>query len=346
MASLAIAHAQYRIYGHVPGLPDGMMYLDLRGTTIDSARVEKECFTLESKTALEAPEYIRIHHSNNNWGCFFWMGNDNIDFTTVNDLPVVKGSPTEDEYQDFRRTLQPVWDYGFRLKAQMKDVTKADSIMNIVNTVYRAKEDSAFVVFVKKHPSSYIALNHIYNKRGMDKMPYKDYKRYLDMLTPGAFKGRQWQTMCEWHEKDLALEPGHAMPEFSMNDLYGKRVSTADFKGAYVLLTLSNYGIKDYDADLLLRKRLYEEYHSKGLEMIDYSLARDTISVIKAPANLGLRWHFVTDLKAFDSPWLKEYAIDHITQNFLIDRNGIIIGRNLFGKDLEREINKLFAVDK
>ena len=68
----------------------------------------------------------------------------------------------------------------------------------------------------------------------------------------------------------------------------------------------------------------------------------ESVGVMKAPANMGLRWHFVTDLKGFYSPWLKEHGIDHITQNFLIDRNGMIIGRNLFGKDLEREINKLF----
>lgn len=319
-----------------------MMYLDMSGKTVDSAKVEKGCFTLESKTALEAPTYVFMTHSSNRWRCAFWMGNDNIDFTTVNDMPVIKGSKTQDEYEEFQRTLEPVWDYGKKLKAQMNDVAKADSIMRIVNTVYKAKEDSAFVVFIKNNPSSYIALNHIYNKRGMDKMPFKEYKRYLDMLTPGAFKGKQWEQMLKWHEQDLALEPGHEMPPFAMNDLYGKTIDLAAMKGKYVLFTISNYGIADYDDDLLLRKTLYDNYSQKGLEMVDYSLSPDVVGVMKAPANMGLRWHFVTDLKGFYSPWLKEHGIDHITQNFLIDRNGMIIGRNLFGKDLEREINKLF----
>lgn len=346
MASVAAAHAQYNIYGHVPGLPDGMMYLDMGGKAVDSAKVEKGCFTFEGKTRLEAPEYVQMHHSGRNWGCAFWMGNDNIDFTTVNDMPVIKGSKTQDEYDEFRQTLEPVWSYGLQLKAQMRDVAKSDSIMRIVNTVYRAKEDSAFVVFIKNNPSSYIALNHIYNKRGMDKMPFKEYKRYLDMLTPGAFKGKQWENMSEWYEHDLALEPGHEMPPFSMDDLYGKTISLTAMRGKCVLLTISNYGIMDYDADLLLRKRLYDKYADKGLEMVDYSLSQDIVGVMKAPANMGLRWHFVTDLKGFNGSWLKEHSIDHITQNFLIDRNGMIVGRNLFGNDLEREIDKLFSDDK
>ncbi|MGM9733580.1 MAG: DUF4369 domain-containing protein [Prevotella sp.] len=335
-------HAQYKIYGHVPDLPDGTMYLELSHEKKDSAKVENNCFTLESSTPLEAPSYVYMYHSNNNWRCFFWMGNDNIDFTTVNDMPVIKGSKTQDEYDEYRRTLEPVWEYGLLLKEQMKDVAKADSIMKIVETVYNAKNDSAFVSFLKKNPSSYIALNHIYNMRVMDKTPFKKYMEYANMLTPGAFKGKQWKTFCELREKDEVLEPGHPMPPFSMNDLYGKTIDIASMKGKYVLLTLSNYGVQDYDSDLRLRKRLYDKYAGKGLEMVDYSLSKDIVGVMKAPANMGLRWHFVTDFKSFDCPWLKEHAIDHITQNFLIDRNGMIIGRNLFGEELETEINNIF----
>lgn len=342
MASVAIAHAQYKINGNVPDLPDGTMYLEIRGKKVDSAKVERNCFTLVGKQELEAPEYVHMYHSNNNWRCFFWMGNDNIDFTTVNDMPVVKGSKTQDEYEEFQRTLEPVWNYGLQLKSQMKDIAKADSIMQIVETVYKEKEDSAFMVFARQNPSSYIALNHIYNKRAMDKYPFEKYSKMAEALTLDKFKGKQWRTFREMYEKDEALEPGHPMPAFEMNDLYGKSIDLAALKGKYVLFTISNYGIDDYNADLLLRKELYEKYSNQGLEMVDYSLSQDIIGVMKAPANMGLRWHFVTDLKGFSGSWLGEHAIDHITQNFLIDRNGTIVGRNLFGKDLEREINKLF----
>lgn len=336
------ANAQYVINGHVDDIPDGYMKLHLGQGREDSTKVTNGCFTFKG-SYLEAPEYVMMRHTNYNWGCAFWLGNDTVDFTTVNDMPVVKGSKTEDEYKEFRRTLQPVWDSCMELKKQMdKDVSKYDSLMQIVNTTYKAAEDSAFADFVRRYPSSQVALNNIFNMRGMDKVPYSKYSKFLAMLTPGAFKGRQWKEMCEYAEKDLALEPGHLFPEFAMDDVYGKRISTADFKGKYVLLTLSNYGVKDYDADLQRRKMLYEKYHSKGLEMIDYSLSRDLVNVIKAPANMGLRWHFVTDYKSFDCPWLKEHAIDHITQNFLIAPDGMIIGRNLFGEELETEINNIF----
>lgn len=343
IVSCALCRAQYRIYGHVPNLEAGTMYLEVSRGMKDSAKVENGCFTLESKTALDAPTYVCMHHSNNNWRCMFWMGNDNIDFTTVDDLPVIKGSKTNDEYQEYLHLMEPLWEEGRKLMQQAQDdVTKFDSIQHILDHVFQPKQDSLFMIFAKSHPASQITLNTIYNMRGMYKRPFREYKPFLDVLTPGAFKGRQWDTMCEWYEKDLVLEPGHPMPPFAMPDVYGKTIDVAKMKGKYVLLTLSNYGLKDYDSDLLLRKSLYEKYHVKGLEMVDYSLSSDLINVIKAPANFGLRWHFVTDYKGFDSPWFKEHAIDHVTQNFLIDPNGTIIGRNLFGEELEREIKKLF----
>ena len=107
-------------------------------------------------------------------------------------MPVVKGSKTQEEYEEYQRTLEPVWNYGLQLKSQMKDIAKADSIMQIVETVYKEKEDSAFMVFARKNPSSYIALNHIYNKRAMDKYPFEKYSKMAEALTLDKFKGRQW----------------------------------------------------------------------------------------------------------------------------------------------------------
>ncbi|MGM9713086.1 MAG: DUF4369 domain-containing protein [Prevotella sp.] len=342
IVSVAAAFAQYKIYGHVPDLEDGIMYLEVERGRVDSAKVENGCFNIENKEGMEATTYVHMRHSSNRWQCAFWMGNDNIDFTTVNDIPVIKGSKTQDEYNIYKQTLQPVWDYGLELKKQMNDVTKHDSLMNIVNTVYKVREDSVFMTFLKKYPKSYISLNHVYNMRVWNKYPYKRYIKFFNELDTTAFKGKQWLTMLELIEKDHAMEPGQPMPKFEMADLYGKSISLASFKGKCVLFTVSSYGVADYDADLMLRKQLYGKYASKGLDMVDYMLNEDIIDVMKGPANMGLRWHFVTDLKGFNGKWIGEHEIDHITQNFLIDRNGVIIGRNLFGDELEREINNLF----
>lgn len=341
MATTAV-HAQYTIKGDVKGLADGMMYVQYRGQNTDSAVVKDGKFEIAGDLHIKAPTYI--HLTNNvNWGVAFWMCNDNVVLTGNGENLEVAGSKTEDEYEAYQKFMTPTWDEGRAISAQMTDdVAKFDSLQNIINNVYRPKEDSVFLEFARQHPSSYITLNHIYNWRVLEKYRYERYMKGVNILTPGAFQGEQWETLQRFMTVDKALEPGQPCPALTLNDVYGKSVSLQSLKGKCVLLTISTYGIGDYNKDLVLRRDLYEKFHGYGLEMVDYQLCSDTLALIKAPANYGLKWHFVSDFKSWNNPWLKEHEIDHITQNFLIDRNGIIVGRQLFGEDLKREIEKLF----
>lgn len=259
------------------------------------------------------------------------------------DIDII-GSKTNDEYHEYCRVMEPVWTEGRKALGDMKkQASLSEKERQQIENAYHAKEDSVFMTFARRFPASYITLNHIYNKRGIDKYPFSVYSEMAKVFTPGAFEGDQWNTFMTLYNKDLALEPGHEFPSFSMNDVYGKQISLSDFKGKkYVLFTISSYGVSDYNADLKLRRELYGKYREKGLEMIDYLLAGDMINVLKPAANYDLKWHFVTDMKSWDNPWLKEHAIDHITQNFLIDKNGVIIAKNIFGDGLKREIDKLF----
>ncbi len=46
------------------------------------------------------------------------------------------------------------------------------------------------MVWARRNPSSYVAMNHIYNCRGINKYPLQRYAAMLDVLTPGAFEGQ------------------------------------------------------------------------------------------------------------------------------------------------------------
>jgi hypothetical protein len=50
-------------------------------------------------------------------------------------------------------------------------------------------------------------------------------------------------------------------------------------------------------------------------------------------------WH-VSDLKQWNSEAGQLYGINSIPMNFLLDKNGVIIAKNLRGADLEAEIDK------
>lgn len=337
------ASAQYSITGDIKGLDGQMIILNMHGHDTDSARIVGGHFELRNPTHLRGADYVTLATADQKWGGMFWMQNDDIVIKSDGQTASIKGSKTQDEYEDYQNTMNVVWDKMRALQALVyDDVNKADSVDHVINTVWKSKADSTFLAWASRHPSSYIALNHIYNWRVMEKYPFEKYAEAAKLLTPGAFEGEQWETFQHLLKTDAAMQPGQPFPELIKPDVYGHDFDVASLRGKYVLVTLSCFGISDYNNDLALRRELYERYHDQGLEMVDDLWAEQVTDVIKAPANYGLRWHFISDLKGWSTPWVRLHEIDHLTQNFLIGPDGIIIGRQLFGDDLRREIEKLF----
>ena len=343
-ASMALsAHAQYKITAHLDSIPDGVAYLQICGENVDSATVKDGNFVIVGKKPLKGVKYASIT-DNKTWGMALWLGNENVTLKSnpsKRDIDII-GGKTQDEYEEYRRVMAPIWDEGRKALDDASKQTSEEERQRIEDS-YHDKEDSVFMTFARRFPASYITVNHIYNKRVMDKYPFSKYSEMAKVFTPGAFEGEQWDTFMKIYNHDLELEPGRPFPAFSMNDVYGKNIDLADFKGKKVVLfTISNYVAPNYKDDFAVRRELYSKYRSKGLEMVDYSLAQEMVDVLKAVANYDLKWRFVTDLKGWRNPWLGAHEIDHITQNFLIDKNGVIIAKNVFGDDLKREIEKLF----
>ncbi|WP_163366786.1 peroxiredoxin family protein, partial [Klebsiella aerogenes] len=62
---------------------------------------------------------------------------------------------------------------------------------------------------------------------------------------------------------------------------------------------------------------------------------------IKAIHDDQLTWTHVSDLKFWDNDVAKQYGIQAIPQNYLIDTEGKIIGKNLRGEALQAKLNEL-----
>jgi thioredoxin-related protein len=54
-----------------------------------------------------------------------------------------------------------------------------------------------------------------------------------------------------------------------------------------------------------------------------------------------LTWIHVSDLKGWQNEAAKMYAVAAVPMNFLLDKNGKIIAKNLRGEDLEKKLAEL-----
>lgn len=89
---------------------------------------------------------------------------------------------------------------------------------------------------------------------------------------------------------------------------------------------------------------IYNEFHSKGLNIISVSLDTDAKDWKEAIANDKLTWTQVSNLKEMEENQIvSQYGVTLIPTTFLLDRSGKIVGVDLPHEELKAKIKALLA---
>ncbi len=131
---------------------------------------------------------------------------------------------------------------------------------------------------------------------------------------------------------------GEEFVDFTMKDENGQSKKLSDLKGKSLLLEFwaSWCGPCRKENPNLLQT--YKRFHPGGFEIFAVSLDNDKDSWIKAIQEDSLTWHHVSDLKGDANAASLIYGVGGIPDNFLIDKNGIIVARNLRGAELNKKL--------
>jgi thiol-disulfide isomerase/thioredoxin len=89
--------------------------------------------------------------------------------------------------------------------------------------------------------------------------------------------------------------------------------------------------------------KAYNKFNPKNFTVFGVSLDKEKDSWIKAIKNDNLSWPQVSDLQFWNNSAAVLYHVQGIPQNFLIDPNGKIVGKNLRGADLEAKLCELLG---
>ncbi len=79
---------------------------------------------------------------------------------------------------------------------------------------------------------------------------------------------------------------------------------------------------------------LYQQYHSKGFEIVSISVDDDEQNWKNAIEQDGLTWLQICDFKSWKGPLPKQFNITETPTTFLINQEGTIVGINLKGEAL------------
>jgi len=139
------------------------------------------------------------------------------------------------------------------------------------------------------------------------------------------------------------LAIGMPAPEISLPNPDGEIVTLSSLRGKYVMIDFWAAWCRPCRMENPNVVRLYKKYNPQGFEVFGVSLDRQREAWVKAIATDGLIWNQVSDLKFWNSEVTKLYDIKGIPLTYLIDREGIIIAKNLRGQSLEKKLEEIFG---
>ncbi|WP_250630659.1 TlpA disulfide reductase family protein [Rhodoflexus caldus] len=134
---------------------------------------------------------------------------------------------------------------------------------------------------------------------------------------------------------------GQPAPEIALNDPEGKEIRLSSLRGKYVLIDFWASWCGPCRRENPNVVRMYNRFKGKDFEIFGVSLDKERDQWLKAIKDDGLTWTHVSDLKFWQSSVVPLYRIQGIPMTVLLDKNGIIIDKNLRGQALEDRLTEL-----
>ena len=335
------------IHGEVSGFADStLLFLNTAtgsGKNLDSAFIIKGKFQFTG-IIKEPAEKVLIKTKNLSDYKFLWLENSVVTFKAEKGNfrnAVITGSKTQEEENKLSEKILHIRQEQQQVETLLaKDsgaLNKADLKKQMDQLVQ--KEKQAYIEYIRTHPASIISVNllSIYGTT----WGREDTRNLYNQLKPDIKKTSYGKDIAEYIALNKDITVGGSFVDFSQRDTSGNMVKLSDFKGKIVLLEFWAAWCAPCRKENPELVKTYKEYREKGFEILGVSLDDQEQAWKKAIQTDGLIWPNVCDLQGDKNKAALIYGISAVPDNFLINREGVVIARNLRGEQLKNKLKEL-----
>lgn len=162
-------------------------------------------------------------------------------------------------------------------------------------------------------------------------------------LTPRVKDSEDGKQISKYLSINKDPKIGDYFVDFEMQTPKGETRKLSELKEKVILLEFWASWCGPCQVETPNIKKVYDEFHKDGFEIFAVSFDMDMNSWTKYIEEGKLNWNHVSELKSTGNTAGLIYGVNGIPDNFLINKDGIIIARNLRGDDLEKKIKELMT---
>jgi len=335
---------------------------------LDSIILNSEgVYTFEGQT--DIPKFLALRTNANNYLTLIVKPQEQISVETdghnLAKDPIIQGSPESVKITELRKrldesvnTLDSLGIY-YRSLIGTRDLVRVRDSLNEISKKIIEEHTEYTKTFVEENVNSLASLMALYQQIAPRKYvlnPTDDFS-YFSMVDSSlmlkypesdAIKALHTQVQELKRQKAREAEINSAVgigvmaPEIALPNPNGDTIQLSSLKGKYVLLDFWASWCRPCRIENPVLVKNYKKYHEKGFEIYQVSLDKKKDAWLNAIESDKLNWLHVSDLQFWNSSAAQLYKVQAIPANFLLDKNGRIIAKNLRGDALEAKLSELF----
>ena len=196
-------------------------------------------------------------------------------------------------------------------------------------------------VFIRENPNALISVRSL--SELSDFLDYPAVNALFNGFTRSVRESSEGKLFAEKLALQKRVRLGSVAPDLTLPDTAGMPVKLSSFRGKYLLVDVWASWCGPCRQENPNHVRTYQKFKNKNFTVIGVSLDEDRKSWINAIRKDGLPWTQVSDLKGWVGEIVSIYGLGSLPQNYLLDPNGVIIGKNLQGKDLQDKLTEVLG---
>ena len=268
--------------------------------------------------------------------------------TDADGWSIVSGTVDNERFQEFKNAKRPHEKRFYKAYEVYSAAENAGTLtsedeekINEERGIYRNTVGILTFEFVKNNINNPAAWSELHNCA--ISLPIEKQKELIAGANERTLKT---SNVKEIQERIRILEKtaiGQPFTDFRMNTPEGKEVALSDYvgKGKCILIDFWASWCGPCRAEMPNVVAAYEKYKNKGFEIVGVSLDMKHDSWVKAIEELKLPWVHMSDLKGWGCEGCKLYAVTGVPSTVLLDKEGVIIARNIRGEELQAKLAEL-----